>query len=121
MDIARAAQEYCGPPAAGELEAMEPPLLAPPAADGLAAIVVAWLNEAAPADMQAHGPVVAGALQSRLTAYDLFEATVLAGLNQNLSQLMQALGLGRSGTPVTAPVLSLVCGRALRDWGAASW
>jgi hypothetical protein len=83
--------------------------------------VVTWLGEVAGDDMQTYAPVVASALESQLAAYDLYEATVLAELNRHISGLMQALGLGRPPTALTASALSHVCGRTLRDWGDASW
>ena len=60
-------------------------------------------------------------LQARLAPYDLYEATLLAGLNQHLSCLMDALGLGRPSAALTASALSHVCGLTLRDWGDTSW
>jgi hypothetical protein len=79
--------------------------------------VLAWLNEVAGDDMQTHGPVVASALQTQLAPYDLCEATVLAGLNERLSYMLQALGLDLPGVALTASALSRVCGRIPRDWG----
>jgi hypothetical protein len=79
--------------------------------------VLAWLNEVAGDDMQTHGPVVASALQAQLASYDLCEATVLAGLNERVSYMMQALGLDQPGVALTASALSRVCGRIPRDWG----
>jgi hypothetical protein len=83
--------------------------------------VLAWLSEGAGADMQTYAPVVAAALRSQLDPYDVYEAMVLAELNRHLSCLMQALGLGPPGAAVTAPALSHVCGRTLRDWGDTGW
>jgi hypothetical protein len=86
----------------------------------LATTVLAWLSEVAGADMQTYAPVVASSLQTQLAPYDLYEANVLAGLNQHLGCLMDALGLGQSGAPITASALSHVCGRTLRNWGDSS-
>jgi hypothetical protein len=119
VDVARAAREYVGRPA---VPAVGPALPAPAAPlGGLAAVVLAWLGEAAGADLRPHERVVADALQSQLAPYDTYEATVLSGLNEHLSCLMDALGLGRPGAALTASALSHVCGRTLRDWGSASW
>jgi hypothetical protein len=93
-----------------------PGQIAPPP-DSLAAAVVAWLKEVAGDDMQTHGPVVASALQAQLSPYDLCEATVLAGLNERVSHMMQALGLDQPGVALTSSALSRVCGRIPRDWG----
>jgi hypothetical protein len=120
VDMARLAQEYCGRPAATLLS--EPTGPSPnPQPGSLAATVQAWLSEVAGADMQTYAPVAASALQDRLAPYDLYEATVLAGLNQHLSCLMDALELGRPSAALTASALSHVCGRTLRDWGDTSW
>jgi hypothetical protein len=120
-DIARAAQEYGGRPAISQLEPPSPWLSPSLPPDSLAAVVLAWLNKVAVADMHSYAPVVASALQSQLSRYDNYEATVLAGLNQNVSCLMQALGLGRPSAALTPSALSHVCGRTLRDWGDPSW
>jgi hypothetical protein len=121
VDMARGAQDFCGRPAIAWLS--EPP--GPPSPSlqpgSLAATVLAWLNDVAGADMQTYAPVVASALQARLAPYDLYEATVLAGLNQHLSCVMHALELGRPSAALTASALSHVCGRTLPDWGATSW
>jgi hypothetical protein len=118
VDMARLAQDYCGPAAAG---LPEPPLpSSSPQAGSLAATVLAWLNEVAGADMQTYAPIVASALQVRLAPYDHYEATVMAGLNEHLSCLIHALGLCRPRAALTASALSHVCGRTLRDWGAAA-
>jgi hypothetical protein len=98
----------------------QPPSLTLPV-ESLAAIVQAWLKAVAAPDMQKYESLVASALQSQLAPYDLYEATILAGLNQHVSCLMDALGLDRPGTALTASALSHVCGRTLRDWGDTSW
>jgi hypothetical protein len=123
VDIARGAEQYIDNQSTTLPTAPPGPPVPSPGVrpDGLAATVLAWLSEAASADMQTHAPVVASALQARLSPYDLYEATVLAGLNQHLNCLMEALGLDRPGAALTAPALSHVCGRTLRDWGATSW
>jgi hypothetical protein len=120
VDIARAAQDSCGRIAAWR---SQPPVPTSPGHQpgSLAAVVLAWLSENAAAEMRTCAPVVAGALQSQLAAYDIYEATVLADLNEHLSCLMRALGLGPPGAPVTASALSHVCGRTLRDWGDVAW
>jgi hypothetical protein len=118
VDVARAARDYCARPAAWRSQLPGPPSPSPsPQPGSLAAVVLAWLNEVAGDDVRANAPVVADALRSQLDPYDFYEATVLAGLNQHLSCLMRALGLGRPGAAVTASALSHVCGRTLRDWG----
>ena len=61
----------------------------------LAATVLAWLSDVAGADVHAHAPVVASALQAQLAPYEIYEATVLAGINQHLGCLMDALGLAQ--------------------------
>jgi hypothetical protein len=120
VDIARAAQDSLGGSAAAWLP--EPLLPSPtPKSVRLATTVLAWLSEVAPGDMQTYAPVVASALQTQLAPYDFYEATVLSGLNQHLSCLMDALGLGRPGAALTESALSHVCGRTLRDWGDPSW
>jgi hypothetical protein len=123
VDIARGAQQYIESQSAAL--PTTPPRPCSPSPDsqpvGLAATVLAWLSDAASADMQVYAPVVASAFQAQLSAYDHYEATVLAGLNQHLNCLMEALGLGRPGAALTASALSHVCGRTLRDWGATSW
>jgi hypothetical protein len=123
VTIARAAQDYFGRPiAVWPTQPAGPPRASPSLPPGsLAATVVAWLADVAGADMQTHAAVVASALQARLAPYDHYEATVLAGLNEHLSCLMDALGLGRPSAALTASALSHVCGRTLRDWGDTSW
>jgi hypothetical protein len=119
VDISRAAQEAFGrPAAAGTPGPLSPSPGLPPGS--LAAAVLAWLGDVAAADLQTYAPVVAEALQAQLGPYDQYEATVLAGLNRHLNGLMQALGLDGPGAALTAPALSHVCGRTLRDWGATS-
>jgi hypothetical protein len=121
VDIARAAQGCLDIPAIWQSkpsEALVPTPSLP--SGGLAEVVLAWLNEAAPAEMQVYGQVVSSALQAQLAPHDLYEATVLDRLNQHLSCLMHALGLGRPSTPLSASALSQVCGQTLRDWGAKS-
>jgi hypothetical protein len=119
VDVARAAREYVGRP---PVPAAGPALPSPvPPPGSLAAVVLAWLGEAAGADVRPHERVVADALKSQLTPSDSYEATVLAGLNEHLSCLIGALGLGRPGAALTASALSQVCCRTLRDWGSASW
>jgi hypothetical protein len=109
VEVARAAQEYLGPPTPW------PPSPDPPP-DGLAAAVLAWLAGAAGDDMETHGRVVAGALGPQLAAYDCYEAAVLGRLHEHVTGLMDALGLGHPAGPLPASVLSGVCGRTLRDW-----
>jgi hypothetical protein len=119
VDIARGALEFYRD-AAGAFPAKptDQSLAAPGERPGkLAATVMAWLNGAAPNDMQIHAAVVADALQVQLALYDPFEAQVLSKLNQHVSCLMAALGLDRSGEALTYSALSQVCGRTLRDWG----
>jgi hypothetical protein len=87
----------------------------------LAATVLAWLSDVAGAVMHAHAPVVASALSAQLAPYETYEAAVLTGLNEHLSRLMDALGLGRPRHAVTASALGHVCGRTLRDWADSSW
>jgi hypothetical protein len=121
IDLARGAQESCGGPSAGQPEAPGGPVPSPGSSPGsLAAVVLAWLNEVAGADMRTYGPVVASELQTQLAPYDAYEATVLAGINGHVNCLMDALGLGRAGAALTASALSHVCGRTLRDWGNTS-
>ena len=67
--------------------------------------------------MQTHGPAVASALQARLAPYDLCDATVLAGLNERVTYMIQALGLDQPCAARTAAALSRVRGRAPRNWG----
>jgi hypothetical protein len=120
VDIARAAQEAFGRPAAdGTPEPPAPSPGLPPG--GLAATVLAWLGDVAGDDLQTYAPVVAETLQAQLGPYDRCEAEVLEGLNHHLNCLMQALGLDRADAALTASALSLVCGRTLPDWGATSW
>ena len=121
VDLARSAQDTIGPPDAAGLTEPPDPLLESPSLppDSVAATVVTWLNSVAPADMQAHSPVVASALHAQLAPYDDHEAALLAGLNENLNCLMDALGLDRPSAPLTASVLSRVFGRTLRDWSDA--
>jgi hypothetical protein len=114
VSTARQTQNYRDRPTAGP---PEPPGQVAPPPDSLAATVLAWLNEVAGDDMQTHGPLVASALQAQLAPYDLCEATVLAGLNERVSYMMQALGLDQPGVALTASALSRVCGRTPRDWG----
>jgi hypothetical protein len=116
VDIARAAQDYCGRPAEWSGQAAPSPS---PQPGGLAATVLTWLGETAGTDMQTHAPVVASALQSQLGPYEAYEATVLGELNRHLDCLMQARGLGAPGPVLTASALSHVCGRTLRDWSDA--
>jgi hypothetical protein len=117
-DIARAALGSGGEPAAALPQELPvaPGASRVPEQDRLFDSVFAWLRDAAGADLQAHGPVVAEALQAQLAIYDLYEAEVLAGLNQNLNSIMQALGLELED-PLPPSVLSHLCGRTLRDWG----
>jgi hypothetical protein len=122
VELAREAQSYLGPPGAGPSAEPAVSELAPPSPQpaGLAASVLAWLCDAAGAEMQTFAPVVASALQAQLAPYDLYEATVLAGLNERLSCLTGALGLGRTRDALAPSALSRVCGRTLRDWGDPS-
>jgi hypothetical protein len=119
VDLARGAQQFLD--GASAARAPEPPQPPRPDDGSLAATMVRWLHEVAGADMRAYGAVVASALGARLGAYELHERTVLAGLNQRLSCLMDALGLGATCNTVAASALSSVCGRTLRDWGDTSW
>jgi len=123
VDIARGAQDDFDPPAAVWPTELPGPLVPSPSLQpgNLAATVLAWLIDVAGADMQSYAPVVASALETQLAPYDLYEANVLAGLNQHLSCLMHALGLGRPSAALTASALSHVCGRTLRDWADSSW
>jgi hypothetical protein len=109
VDVARAARQHVRRSAAW---AAKPAL---PSQGSLAAVVLAWLREAAGADLRPHERVVAEALQRQLAPYDTYEATVLSGLNEHLGCLMDALGLGRPCVALTASALSQVCGRTLRD------
>jgi hypothetical protein len=123
VNLARGAQQLLDSPSAAlprePLGTQLPtPILEP---GSLAMTVLAWLNGVAEADMQGHAPVVASALLGQLAPYDLYEAKVLAGLNQHLSCLIEALGLGRPTDALTPSALSHVCGRTLRDWGDPSW
>jgi hypothetical protein len=113
VDIARAAAEHCVLPAAWRSQPAEPGVRA----GRLAAVVLAWLREVADNDLRTCADVVAGALESQLAAYELYEAAVLAELNRHLSRLMHTLGLDPPVTALTASALSHVCGRTLRDWG----
>jgi hypothetical protein len=119
VDLTRGAQQYLD--GASAARAPGPAQQARPDEGSLAATVVRWLHEVAGADMRAYGGVVASALCAQLGAYELHEATVLAGLNQRLSGLMDALGLDAPGDTVSASALSHVCGRTLRDWDDSSW
>jgi hypothetical protein len=123
VDLARGAQQFIDCPSSPLPTEPSGPQLATPSLEpgSLAATVLAWLSDVAGADMDAHAPVVASALQAQLGPYEIYEATVLAGLNQHLSGLMDALGLGRPRETLTASALSHVCGRTLRDWGDTSW
>jgi hypothetical protein len=123
VDLARGAQHYIGPCSAGREKETDGSHLAPPNLQpgSLAATVLAWLHDVAGAEMQTFAPVVASALQTQLASYDLYEATVMAGLNEHLSCLMQALGLGPPKAGLTPSALSHVCGRTLRDWADSSW
>jgi hypothetical protein len=122
VDLARGAQSYLGPPGAGPPAEPHPSQLEPPSPQpaGLAASVLAWLRDVAGGEMQTFAPVVASTLQSQLAPYDLYEATVLAGLNDRLSCLMDSLGLGRPKVALTASALSHLCGRTPRDWADSS-
>jgi hypothetical protein len=117
IEIARAAQASTAAPT-DALPPEPPPATDPPEIPepgSLAATVLAWLSDSAGADVQAHAQIVASALRAQLDPYDRFEATVLAGLNEHLSGLMQSLGLD-PGAPVGAAALTRLCGRTLRDW-----
>src|SRR5262249_6415968 len=115
VDLARGAQQFLkGPSTPVPTEPRESPLATPSTEPrSLAATVLAWLTDVAGSDMHAHAPVVASALQAQLAPYESYEATVLTGLNQHLSCLMDALGLGRPSAGVTASALAHVCGRTL--------
>jgi hypothetical protein len=122
VDIARAVESlFRRPGTDGLLEPLAPLLPSPsPPPDGVAATVSAWLNDVVGADMQTYAPLVASALQTQLASYDVYEAAVLARLNQHLECLMPALGLDRPNTVLTGSALSHMCGRTLRDWGDTS-
>jgi hypothetical protein len=116
VDVARGAEALYG--GVCRIEPADPCL--PPRArrpDNLTATALTWLHAAAPDDMRTHEAVVAAALQAQLAAYDLFEARVLSGLNQQLSRLMHALGLGQPSEALATSALTHVCGTTLRDWG----
>jgi hypothetical protein len=123
VDLARGAQQFINCPFTPLPTEPRGPQLATPSLEpsSLAATVLALLSDVAGADMHAHAPVVASALQAQLAPYEIYEATVLAGLNQHLNSLMEALGLGPPRDRLTASALSHVCGRTLRDWGDTSW
>jgi hypothetical protein len=110
IEIARAVRPALPPEPAWPTD---PPTLAEPGS--LAPSVLAWLSDAAGADVRAHEAVVASALRTRLDLYERFEATVVAGLNQHLSGLMRSLGLD-PGPGIGACALARVCGQTLRDW-----
>jgi hypothetical protein len=117
VDLARAGRDYCGRATSWHPEPAAPPSPRPsPRPGSLAATVMAWLSEVGGADVQTHAPVVASDLRSQLDRYEVYEATVLADINQHLSRLMDALGLGQPGGELTASALSHVCRRTLRDW-----
>jgi hypothetical protein len=120
VDIARGVQDYLGRPTAAWLHAPPASFMAPfsPRPGSLAATVLAWLREVAETEMETIAPDVASALLTQLAPYDVYEATVLAALNQHLSCLLNALGQGPPGAPLTAAALSHVCGRTWRDWAA---
>jgi hypothetical protein len=120
VDIARAAQEDSARPDAWPSESSGSVSPSTLQESSLVATVLAWLSDVAGADMQTYAPVVASDLQVRLAAYDLYEGTVLAGLNRHLSCLLDALGFDRPSAALTPSTLSHVCGRTLRDWSAAS-
>ena len=91
--------------------------------DAEAAILTADITSVhrmTPMSHQSYGPLVADELQVRLAPYDIYEATVLTGLNEHLNCVTVALGYGRPNTVLRASALSHVCGRTLRDWGATS-
>jgi hypothetical protein len=122
VDLARGAQGYFGPPVADRETEPAGSHLAPPGlqSGSLAATVLTWLGDVAAEEMRAFAPVVASALQTQLAPYDLCEATLLAGLNDRVSRLLDALEWGRSEAPLTAAALSHVCGRIPRDWADSS-
>ena len=113
VEIARAAQAYGADPAVVAPE----PHAAP---SGLAATVFAWLQRTAGPEMHGHREAVASDLQAQLAAYESYEASVLAGLNEHLRCIIAALGLDSFSEPLTAAALSHVCGRTLRDWEDSS-
>lgn len=110
VDIARAVQEHL------VADPLPPLAELSSSAGSLGATVLSWLNAVATADMLAYAPVVASALQPQLARYEMYEATVLTGLDQHLSCIMPALGLNRSTQPLTPAALSHLLGRTMRDW-----
>jgi hypothetical protein len=120
VEIARAAQESSGRagadwPSEPSRDGQAPAAVEP---GGLAATISGWLREVADTDMRNYGSVVASALEAQLAPYDLYEANLLVRLNEDLSRLIQAIGLEPT-TALTASALSQICGRTLRDWAAA--
>lgn len=118
VEIARAGQESCGISAAAW--APDPAGAVGQSPSALAGIpaeaVLAWLSGVAPADVEAHGSTIARALETQLAHYGLYEASVLAKLNEHLRGVMDALGLGAPAAPLAVRALSQVCGPTLRDW-----
>jgi hypothetical protein len=113
VDLARGAQQFL----AGPSTVLPAEPRGEPEPGSLAATVQAWLRTVAGQDVNDHAPVVASALEAQLAPYEIYEAAVLARLNQHLSGVVDALGLGRPQGTLTAAALSHVCGRTLRDWG----
>jgi hypothetical protein len=122
VNIARSVQSYFGCLDHDGLSESAEPMVPSPIhpQGGVAATVVSWLHKVAEADMQTYGQVVASILEHQLAPYEAHEAAVLSRLNQQMNCLMPALGFNRPSTALTPSALSQVCGRTLRDWGAAS-
>jgi hypothetical protein len=123
VDLARGAQQFLARPSTPLRTPPRRPQLATPGLEpgSLAATVLAWLSAVSGADLNAHAPVVASALQAQLAPYEVYEAAVLTRLEEHLSGLVDALGLGRPQGRLTTRTLSRVCGRTLRDWADTSW
>jgi hypothetical protein len=118
VEIARTVAQGAELPSHNPIEAPSPPF--EPAARqrsrGLAAVVIAWLGEAASSEMRLYEQDIARALEAQLARYDDYEASVLDELNRHVSALLAALGLDQRAAVLTGSALSLVCGRTLTDW-----
>ena len=108
VELARSVQAAMGPPAPAPPRRTTEP-------SPLAATVTEWLRDVEPAEMELHAPAVAAALESRLGAYEEFEADLLTNLNRDLNAAMRALGF-ETGAPLTRVALTGLCGRTLGDW-----